>query len=93
MLHPEWKTIILCSFACVALCYAFLSCYSSSFYKNIPPGRLNHSQLLVKQGNANIEQRFNVFVLSLLFSITHPRILLATSILSIGVNFAFLALS
>jgi hypothetical protein len=92
MLHPEWKTILIGSFVCIAVCYAFMSCYSSSFYKKIPTGRLNHSQLLVKQGNANFEQRFNVFIVSFLFSIANRYILLATTLLAIAVNFALLAL-
>ncbi|TKB07198.1 hypothetical protein [Desulforhopalus sp. IMCC35007] len=92
MLHSEWKTILIGSFICVAVCYSFMSCYSSTFYKKIPAGRLNHSQLLVKQGNANFEQRINVFVVSLLFSITNHRILIAATLLAIGVNFALLAL-
>ena len=87
MIHPSWITILLVSFVCTAVCNALISSFSTSYYKNIPLGRLNHSQLRVKQGNATREQRFNVFVVSILFSITSMRILGITLLLAMSVNF------
>jgi hypothetical protein len=90
MIHPSWITILLVSFICTTVCNALISSFSSRYYKNIPIGRLSHSQLRVKQGNANREQRFNVFVLSLLFAITSLRIVAITLLLAAGLNFLLL---
>lgn len=90
MLHPDWIKILFASFAFVVLCNAFIASYLASFYKNVPTGRLSHSQLRIKQGNATLEQRFNVFVLSLLFGVLHLRNLILTIILAVAVNFIFL---
>ncbi|MFT5700750.1 MAG: hypothetical protein ACI8ZB_003635 [Desulforhopalus sp.] len=92
MLHPSWITILCVSFAFVAVCNALIATFSAIYYKNIPLARLTHSQLRVKQGNANFEQRLNVFVVSLLFSITGFRILLASFALAASTNFILLAL-
>lgn len=90
MLHPSWISILLASFAFVVVCNALIASYWASFYKNVPTGRLTHSQLRVKQGNATLEQRFNVFILSLLFGVAKLRNLLFTLALATAVNFIFL---
>lgn len=90
MLHPNWMSILLASFVFVLLSNGLIASYWASFYKNIPTGRLSHSQLRVKQGNATLEQRFNVFVLSLLFGMVNLRNLLFTVVLAATVNFIFL---
>ncbi|BHH83546.1 hypothetical protein [Desulforhopalus sp. 52FAK] len=91
MLHPAWIKILFVSFITVALCFAMISSFSRSYYKNTPMGRLSHSQLRVKQGNANIEQRLNVFVLSLLFSVTNLRILIITLLIAVAMNFILIS--
>jgi hypothetical protein len=93
MLHHSWKTILFFSFVSVLLCNALIACFASSYYKNTPIGRLNPSQLRVKQGNATVEQRLNVFVLSFLFGITSMRNLFLTIILAAALNFIYLALA
>ncbi len=87
MIHPDWIQILFVSFIVVAVSFGMISSFSSSYYKNMPMGRLSHSQLRVKQGNASIEQRLNVFVLSLLFSWTNSRIILITLLLAVAMNF------
>ncbi|PHR23986.1 MAG: hypothetical protein COA36_16360 [Desulfotalea sp.] len=87
MLHQSWLSILFFSFAFAAVSNAFIACFSAFNYKNTPAGKLSHSQLRVKQGNANFEQRFNVFILSLLFSVTSLRILLITIVLATISNF------
>ena len=90
MLHPSWMSILLASFAFVLLCNGLMASLWPSFYKNVPTGRLSHSQLRIKQGNATVEQRFNVFVVSLLFGVAKLRNLLFTLVLAAAVNFIFL---
>lgn len=93
MLHQSWVTILFVSFISVLLCNALIASFVSSYYKKIPIGRLNHSQLRVKQGNATLEHRLNVFVLSFLFGITSLRNLFLTIILAAALNFTYLALA
>lgn len=93
MLHQNWPTILFVSFISVLLCNAIIASFASSYYKKIPVGRLNHSQLRIKQGNATLEHRLNVFVLATLFGITSLRNLFLTLILAVVLNFAFLALA
>lgn len=92
MIHQSWVTILFISYVFVVLCNALLASFSASYYKKVPLGRLTHSQLRVKQGNATLEQRFNVAVLALLFGIPKLRNLLFTIILAVAANFIFLAL-
>lgn len=87
MIHPDWIKILFVSFIAVSICFAMISTFSTKYYKNIPMGRLSHSQLRVKQGTANIEQRLNVFVLSLLFSVTNFRIIIVTLLMAVAMNF------
>lgn len=91
MLHQNWIKILVVSFTFVLLCNAFLSSFFRAYYKKIPVGRLSHSQLRVKQGNANPEQRFNVFVVSLLFGILNLRVLLVSLLCAVIANFVFLS--
>lgn len=93
MLHQNWVTLLFVSFVSVLVCNALIATFVRSYYKKIPIGRLNHSQLRIKQGNATLEQRLNVFVLSFLFGIANLRNLFLTVILAVALNFAFLALA
>lgn len=92
VIHPHWKTILSLSVLAVAVGNGLLSCLMASYYKNRPVGRLSHSQLRIKQGNASPEQRFNVFILSLLFTVTNLRLLILAGLIAVAVNFAFLLL-
>lgn len=90
MLHQSWVTILFVSFVAVLLCNALIATFVSSYYKKVPIGRLSHGQLRVKQGNATLEQRLNVFVLSFLFGIASLRNLFLTVILAAVLNFTYL---
>lgn len=92
MLHQSWVTILFLSLLFVVLCNAVISSFSSAYYKKIPLGRLSHSQLRIKQGNATLEHRFNVFVLSLLFGITSLRVIILTFVFAIIANVVFLTI-
>jgi len=93
MLHQSWVTILFVSFISVLLCNALIATFVRSYYKKIPIGRLSHSQLRVKQGNASREHRLNVFVLSFLFGIASLRTLFLTIVLAAALNFTYLALA
>lgn len=92
MIHPEWLTILFYSFLIVVITNALVSCLVPFYYKNIPLGRLTHSQLRVKQGSAEIDHRINVFVLSLVFGILSIKNICFAVILSLVVNFMLLAM-
>ncbi len=91
-LHPEWMTILFVTFIAVAICNGLMASFSSSYYKKMPVGRLTHGQLRVKQGNADLDQRLNVFVLSLIFGFTSFRIIMITLIMAVTLNFLLIAL-
>ncbi len=91
-IHSDWKTILIFSVLAVAVGNGLLSCLMAGYYKNQPVGRLSHSQLRIKQGNASPEQRFNVFILSLLFTVTNLRLLLLAGLIAVAANFTFLLL-
>lgn len=91
-LHPEWMTILFGTFLSVAVCNGLIASFSSSYYKKMPVGRLTHGQLRIKQGNADLDQRLNVFVLALLFGFTSFRIIIITLLIAIGINFLLVTL-
>lgn len=91
-LHPEWMTILFVTFVAVAVCNGLIASFSSSYYKNIPIGRLTHGQLRIKQGNADLDQRLNVFVLALLFGFMSFRIIIITLLVAAGINFLLISL-
>lgn len=91
-LHPEWMTILFVTFLSVAVCNGLIASFSSSYYKKMPVGRLTHGQLRIKQGNADLDQRLNVFVLALLFGFTSFRIIIITLLIAIGINFLLVTL-
>ncbi len=91
-IYSEWKMIVLLSLVTVLAGNALFSCLFAGYYKNRPTGRLSHSELRIKQGNASPEQRFNVFILSLLLGVANLRLLLLTGIIAVAVNFIFLLL-
>ena len=90
MIHPEWMSIILYSYLFVLITHALASCLVPLYYKNIPFGRLTHSQLRVKQGSAEFEHRANVFVHSLVFGVIKGVNIFIAVILAVIVNFFLL---
>lgn len=93
MLKENWSTILLISFVIVAVANGLLASCTSIYYKNRPVGHLSHSQLRIKQGNANFEHRLNVFAQSLVFCFFTFRIYLITLLvwLALSAVFHFLA--
>lgn len=81
MLSDKWLALFFISLAVTALLNALYASSFKQFYRNLPIGRLSHSQLRIKQGNATIEHRINVFVQTLIFSCLSLRVYIATLIL------------
>lgn len=78
MLNGNGLTVLLFSFLFVALINALLASCTKFFYKDKSSGHLSHSQLRIKQGNANFDHRLNVFAQSLVFCFVTFRIYLFT---------------
>jgi hypothetical protein len=76
MLNEKWFTILLFSFILVAFVNAILASCTKIYYKNQSSGHLSHSQLRIKQGNATLEHRLNVFGQTLIFGFVTFRIYL-----------------
>jgi hypothetical protein len=60
-LPQNWFSLLLICFGLVIVGNGLLACSLKNYYRNRPAGRLTHSQLRVRQGNAAFEHRFNVF--------------------------------
>ena len=78
MLSDRWLSIYLLSFLIVALANAILASCTSLFYARKSSGHLSHSQLRIKQGNANFEHRLNVFAQTFAFSLATLRVYLVS---------------
>lgn len=81
VLSENWIFLLFVSFALVSIIISAISSTWKQYYKNIPLGRLSHSQLRVKQGNATTEQRLNVFVHTLMLSLFQIRTYLLSILL------------
>lgn len=90
LLHPQWLKILFFSLLAVAICNGLVASFSSAYYKNFAVGRLTHSQLRIKQGTANLDQRLNVFILAIIFSVTSFRLLIVSLVLAVSINFLFI---
>lgn len=90
MLHEDWLSIGLISFTIVSIVTALLASCTNIFYRKKAVGQISHSQLRIKQGNANFEHRLNVFALSLVFNFASFRIYFHSFLLWIIVNFSFI---
>jgi len=86
MLANNWGTLLFICFTVSAVINALLSCCFSFYYKKYAWGQLSHSQLRVKQGNAKIDHRINVFAQSLVFSPGNIKVLTITLILWVLLN-------
>ncbi|MCP3892443.1 MAG: hypothetical protein GY797_21530 [Deltaproteobacteria bacterium] len=89
MLADDWQSIVLLSFILVVLANGVLASCTTLYYNKSTWGRLSHSQLRIKQGNATFEHRLNVFASSILFSFVNPKIYLATAAMCLVLNFLF----
>lgn len=86
MLNENWLSIFLFSFFLVAITNAFLASFTTFFYGKKSSGHLSHSQLRIKQGNATLEHRINVFAQYFTFSIVTLRVYLITLLLWLLIN-------
>lgn len=86
MLNPNWLKILVLSFCLVALTNSLLASCTALFYRKKPVGRLSHNELRIKQGNATLEQRLNVFGQSLTFSIVTLRVYIFTLLVWLAIN-------
>jgi len=86
MLNEKWFTILLISFLFVAFVNAMLASCTKIYYKNQSSGHLSHSQLRIKQGNATLEHRLNVFGQTLIFCFVSFRIYLISSLVWLVLN-------
>jgi len=89
MLNENWFEILLISFLLVAVVNALLASYTNRYYQNKSIGHLSHSQLRIKQGNATLEHRLNVFALSLVFSFVTFRIYLIAALVWVALSGAY----
>ena len=92
VIHPQWISILLYSYLFVVIANALISCLVPFYYKNVPVGRLTHSQLRVKHGSAEIDHRINVFFFTLVLGLAKWRNIYLAVILSIVLNFLLLAM-
>lgn len=79
MFDENWSTHFFMVFVVVLFVHALLASLTSFYYSKSSWGRLTHSQLRIKQGNATFEHRLNVFVHTLVFSFTNWRIYAITA--------------
>lgn len=89
MLNSNWLKILFLSFCLVAVTNGLLASCTPLFYRKKPVGRLSHNELRIKQGNATLEQRLNVFGQSLTFSIVSFRVYIFTLLIWLAINFLF----
>lgn len=74
MLNENWLSLLFFSFFLVALVNGLLASCTTLYYKKKSTGNLSHGQLRIKQGNATLEQRLNVFAQYLTFSVFTPSV-------------------
>lgn len=86
MLSENWLGILLLSFCVIAVTNGLLASCTTLYYRKQSSGRLSHSQLRIKQGNATFEHRLNVFAQALSFSFFSPRIYMLTAALWLAIN-------
>ncbi len=86
MLNNKWGLLLFLSFCLVTITNSILASCTTLYYKQKPVGRLSHNQLRIKQGNASLEHRLNVFAQSLIFSFVTFRIYLFSLLLWIAIN-------
>jgi hypothetical protein len=89
MLHADWIELLVICYLLSAGGNALLAATVSQYHKNKYWGELSHSELRVKQKNADFGQRFNVFVTTLLWGAVNPKVLAATLVLWLLANLAF----
>ncbi len=80
-LSENWPFLLFISFVAVTIINCVIASTWSQFYQKVPIGRLSHSQLRVKQGNATPEHRINVFAHTLVLSLFRFRIYLISALL------------
>lgn len=78
MPYTDWISLLLLSFAIVILINALLASFIPAYYSKASIGKMTHSQLRVKQGNATLDHRLNVFAQSIVFSLVNFKVCLAT---------------
>jgi len=78
MLNVNWSGLFFITFFSVAVINALLASCTTIYYRKKSSGHLSHSQLRIKQGNATIDHRLNVFVQSLLLCFVTLRMYLIT---------------
>ncbi len=86
MLNENWLSIFMICLFAVAVLNGLLASCTSLLYRNKKWGELSHSQLRVKQGNANFEHRINTFTNAFIFSLITVRLLLISAFLAGGIN-------
>ena len=90
MLHEDWLSLGLLSFTIVSITSALIASCTGFFYHQKAWGQMSHSQLRIKQGNATIEHRLNVFALSLIFNFASLKIYFTSFFLWIVINFSLI---
>lgn len=80
-LSENWLFLLFMSFVFVTLINCVIASTWKKYYLKVPLGRLSHSQLRVKQGNATLEHRINVFAHTLILSIFKFRIYLISMLI------------
>ena len=69
--------IFIVAFIVAAAGYAFLASWTPLFYKKKSWGQLSKNELLVKQGNATVENRIDLFFRSFFTSLFTVQVYLA----------------
>lgn len=87
MSNFNWLPLFLVFFVIVSIINSLLACSLSSYHAKTPTGRLTHSQLRIKQGNATIEQRINVFAMTVVFGFTNIKLYLIAAAFTATVVF------
>jgi len=77
-LPQNWLFLLCVVFLIILVSHGVISATWKNYYRKVPLGRLTHSQLRVKQGNATAEQRLNVFAHRIALSLFQFRSYLFT---------------
>lgn len=70
--------IFIYTFVGVAIGYAFLASWTSLFYRKKAWGQLTRAELKIKQGNATLENRMDLFIRTLFASFFTYQVWLLT---------------
>lgn len=62
--------------------FASLRAFNSNFYRDMSPGKLNHYELKIYNGDAKIRDRVLVFVRGILINFTTPHIFILAGIIT-----------